>query len=61
MSEQKEYIVRVQSNRAWTFGLGEVVVPGVAYFSNGNYNLTMEQTKQETQGTGQGDPWQLIR
>ena len=52
MSEQKEYIVRVQSNRAWTYGLGEVVVPGVAYFSDGNYDLTMEQLNKKLKALG---------
>lgn len=42
MSEQKEYIIRTQGV-AYTYGLGEVVSPGVALFSAGNYDLTKEE------------------
>ena len=38
--DQKEYVVRVQSDVANTYGLGEVVAPGVALFMSGNYDLT---------------------
>lgn len=43
MSEQKEYIIRTQSDVAYTYGLGEVVVPGVALFKSGDYDLTKDQ------------------
>ena len=33
-------------------GLGEVVVPGVAYFSDGNYDLTMEQLNKKLKALG---------
>jgi len=41
--ETKEYVVRVQGNRAWTFGLGEIVSPGVAFFKAGHYDLSKEE------------------
>jgi hypothetical protein len=40
MSEQKEYIIRTQSDVANTYGLGEVVVPGVALFKDSETHLT---------------------
>ena len=50
--EQKEYIVRVQSNRAWTYGLGEVVSPGVALFMSGNYDLSQDQLNAKLKQLG---------
>jgi hypothetical protein len=41
--ESKEYVVRVHSDRAYTYGLGEVVSDGVTLFQDGFYNLTREQ------------------
>jgi hypothetical protein len=43
MSEQQEYIIRTESARAYTYGLGKVVSPGVAYFERGTYGLTKEE------------------
>jgi hypothetical protein len=43
MKEQTQYTIRVQGNRAWTFGLGEIVSPGVAFFKAGHYNLSKEE------------------
>ena len=40
---QTEYVVRVQSDRAYTYGLGEVVSPGVALFRAGNYDLSFDE------------------
>ncbi len=56
MSEQKEYIIRTQSDVAYTYGLGEVVVPGVALFkhneSGKNYDLTKEQLNAKLKQLG---------
>jgi hypothetical protein len=52
MSEQKEYVVRVQGNSAWTFGLGEIVSPGVAFFKVGHYDLSKEELNSELKKLG---------
>jgi hypothetical protein len=41
--EQQEYIIRTESARSYTYGLGKVVSPGVAYFERGTYGLTKEE------------------
>ena len=38
-----EYEIRTQSNRAYTYGLGEIVSPGVVLFRTGMYDLTPEE------------------
>ena len=38
-----EYIVRTQSDRAYRYSFGEVVIPGVTLFRDGNTDLTQEQ------------------
>lgn len=38
-----QFVKRVQSDVAYTYGLGEVVSEGVTLFRAGNYNLTEEQ------------------
>lgn len=43
MSDQQEYIIRTESAYAYTYGLGKVVSPGVAYFERGTYGLTKEE------------------
>ena len=43
MSEPQEYIIRTESARSYTYGLGKVVSPGVAYFERGTYDLTKEE------------------
>jgi hypothetical protein len=43
MSEQTQYVVRTQSDRAYQYGLGEVVIPGVTLFRDGNYDLSREE------------------
>jgi hypothetical protein len=50
--EQKEYIIRTQSDVANTYGLGEVVVPGVALFTYGNYDLTKDQLNKKLKQLG---------
>jgi len=43
MAEQTQYTIHVQGNRAWTFGLGEIVSPGMAFFKVGHYDLSKEE------------------
>ena len=43
---QTDYVVRVQGDFANLYSLGEVVIPGVAYFRNDNINLTEDQLSQ---------------
>jgi len=50
--ETKEYTIRVQGNVANTFGLGEVVAPNCAYFTDGNYDLTKEQLDAKLKALG---------
>ena len=50
--EQKEYVVRVHSDRAYTYGLGEVVSNGVALFHDGFYNLTKDQLEAKLKSLG---------
>lgn len=50
----KEYVVRVHSDRAYTYGIGEVVVPGVALFSANpkHYGLTKDELNAELKKLG---------
>jgi len=50
--ETKEYVVRVQGNRAWTFGLGEVVSNGVTLFQSGFYDLTKSELDVKLKSLG---------
>lgn len=52
MSEVKEYIIRTHSDRAYTYGLGEIVSPGVALFRDGFYGLTKEETNAKLKSLG---------
>ncbi len=54
MQETKEYIIRTQSDVANTYGLGEVVAPGVALFSANpkHYGLTKEELNAEMKRLG---------
>jgi hypothetical protein len=47
----KTYILRVQGV-AYTYALGEVVVPGVAYFPAGSYDLTKAQLNAKLKALG---------
>ena len=40
-----EYLIRTQSDFANNYGVGEVVVPGVTLFRDGEYNLTLAEAK----------------
>jgi hypothetical protein len=44
-SVQTEFIIRTQSDRAYSFGVGEVVVPNVVLFRNGEYDLTRSEAE----------------
>jgi hypothetical protein len=54
----KTYHVRVQSNRAYTYGLGEEIVPAVHFFKDGHYDLDKEQLDRAIKGTApqKGEP-----
>jgi hypothetical protein len=49
--DQKEYIVRVEGF-PYSYGLGEIVAPGCAYFTADHYNLTREQLNAELKKLG---------
>jgi len=44
---QSDYVIRVQSDYANRYSLGEVVIPGVAYFRKDRINLTRPQLDRE--------------
>ena len=44
---QPEYIVRVQSDRSYTFGLGEVVSDRVVLFRDGNWGIDLDEVQQK--------------
>ena len=50
--EKKESIIRTHSDRAHTYGLGEVVVPGVTLFKSGYYGLSKEELNIELHKLG---------
>ena len=50
--DQKEYVVRTQSDVAYTYGLGEVVVPGVALFKSTETHLTLNQLNAKLKSLG---------
>lgn len=45
-----EYQIRTQSNRAYTYGLGEKVVENVYLFRFGNYDLNPEELEAKIRG-----------
>jgi hypothetical protein len=52
MSDQKEYIIRTQSDVAYTYGLGEVVIPGVALFKSTETHLTHDELNAKLKQLG---------
>jgi hypothetical protein len=42
---QEQFILRVQSDFANAYGVGEVVVPGVVLFRANEYNLSLAEAK----------------
>ena len=48
---QVEYVIRREGQG--TFGLGEVIIPGVALFRAGNYNLTADELQTAIRRTKQ--------
>ena len=42
---QPEFILRTQSDRANSYGVGEVVIPGVVLFRANETNLTLSEAK----------------
>lgn len=49
-----EFILRKQSNWANTYGVGEVVIPGVVLFRAGNYDLTLEDAEHKLKQARKG-------
>ena len=50
----KTYVIRTESARAHTWGLGETVIPGVVLFSDGNYGLTWDQLQAKLKALPKG-------
>jgi hypothetical protein len=50
--ESKEYVIRTQSDIPYTWGLGEVVVPGVALFKDSETHLTKEELNAKLKQLG---------
>lgn len=46
MAETKEYVIRTEGLPN-SYGLGEVIVPGVALFRKGDYHLTKEELERK--------------
>ena len=42
---QPEFVIRTQSDRANSYGVGEVIVPNVVLFRSGEYDLTLSEAK----------------
>lgn len=53
MLETKQYVVRV-FGKADSYGLGEIVSPGVALFKAGMYDLTRDQLEQKLKQSPKG-------
>lgn len=53
MLETKQHVVRV-FGKADSYGLGEVVSPGVALFKAGMYDLTRDQLEQKLKQAPKG-------
>lgn len=52
MNDTKQYVIRTQSNRAYTYGLGEVVSDGVVIFKKDFYDLTKEELNEKLESLG---------
>jgi hypothetical protein len=52
LMETKEYVVRTQSDRAFTYALGEVVAPNCAYFVQANIGLSLEELNAKLKQLG---------
>ena len=50
--DQKEYVVRTNSDVAYTYGIGEVVVPGVALFKSTETHLTKVELNAKLKALG---------
>jgi hypothetical protein len=52
VKEDKQYTIRIQSDVAYTYGLGEIVSPGVALFAAGHFGLSKEELNAELKKLG---------
>ena len=50
--DSKEYVIRTQSDRAFTYALGEVVAPNCAYFVQANIGLSLEELNAKLKQLG---------
>ena len=42
-----EYVIRTQSDRAFTYGVGESIRPGITLFRDGCWGLTQDELDQK--------------
>lgn len=49
--ETKEYVIRTEGT-PYSYGIGEVIVPGVAFFKAGFYNLTQQELRAKMKQLG---------
>lgn len=49
--EQKEYVIRTEGT-PYSYGIGELVVPGVAFFKAGFYNLSKTELNAKLKSLG---------
>jgi hypothetical protein len=48
----KIYTIRTQGNRAYSYGLGQIISPGVTLFENGFYDLSKEELNAKLKAMG---------
>lgn len=53
MQESKQYVIRV-FGKADSYGLGEIISPGVALFKAGNYDLTRDELEHKIKQAPKG-------
>lgn len=51
---EKEYTIRTQGDRAYTYGLGEKVSDGVYLFKDGHYDLSKQELDAAISRIGKG-------
>lgn len=46
MAEQTQFVLRTQSNFSGMYGVGEMILPGITLFRDGNYDLDRENAER---------------
>ena len=46
MQSNTEFVLRTQSDRAYTYGVGESILPGITLFRDGCYGLTKDAAEK---------------